>query len=275
MYDIRRARWAKKTLHLVSRRPAISGRGDRYSLFRTSSEERAAAYVAEQFRSLGYAVVEEPFRFLGWSITAGKPDYPDARSPWNRGQPFHLVRLHSCRRGRRSGRKRLGGMNIIELFEWDKFAITDTKTGEGAGLSSMPPATGHGQSVSMTQASSTFTNPVVTVGKRGLRTDPVLVKPPGRKFGTHEGESASFKPGTRSRNIIAKLPGKALEKGIVLCAHYDSQYNTAGAYDNASSVGLILEQSTTARGSFSPPDLFHLFRCGRISVLGACIMSGH
>ena len=232
----------------------------------TPSEKRAAAYVAEQFRSLGYTVVEEPFRFLGWSVTAPAsltflaPEVREIEvNPfiWSDSTPVEGV----------EGRvERAGRMNIIELFEWDKFAITDPKTGEALAYFA---ARDDGQTVSMAQASSTFTVPVVTVGKKDFEQIRRW-EASGQEIRARMRVSASFQPGTRSRNIIAKLPGKELEKGIVLCAHYDSQYNTAGAYDNASSVGLILEVAAQLRGrSFRRPIYFISFGAEEYLWVGA------
>jgi len=210
----------------------------------TPSEERAATYVAERFRSLGYNVEEEPFRFLGWSVT--EPASLTLLAPEVRDIPVNpFIWSDSTPPEGVEGRvERAGRMNIIELFEWDKFAITDLQTGEPLAYFA---ARDDGQTVSMAQTSSTFTIPVVTVGKEDFEEIRRL-EASGQEIRARMKVSASFKPGTRSRNIIARLPGKDLKEGIILCAHYDSQYNTAGAYDNASSVGLILEVASRLQG---------------------------
>ncbi|MGR3765480.1 DUF4910 domain-containing protein [Rossellomorea sp. NS-SX7] len=45
-------------------------------------------------------------------------------------------------------------------------------------------------------------------------------------------------PGT-TRNVIGKIPGRRKEK-IILTAHYDTVFNTNGAFDNASGVSVML-----------------------------------
>ncbi|MEL3973908.1 DUF4910 domain-containing protein [Rossellomorea oryzaecorticis] len=42
-----------------------------------------------------------------------------------------------------------------------------------------------------------------------------------------------------TRNIIGRIPGKVKEK-IILAAHYDTVFNTNGAFDNASGVSIML-----------------------------------
>jgi Zn-dependent M28 family amino/carboxypeptidase len=157
-------------------------------------------------------------------------------------------------------------MNIIELFEWDKFAIVDTESGEPLAFFA---ARDDGDSVSMAQTSSTFTYPVVTVGKEDFEVLKRLEQS-GEEIRAKLCVGTKFNPNTRSKNIIAKLPGKESENGIVLCAHYDSQYNTAGAYDNASSVGLILEIASQLRNrSFRRPIYFISFGAEEYLWVGA------
>jgi hypothetical protein len=232
----------------------------------TPAEEKAAAYVADQFRSLGYIVQEEPFRFLGWEMNA--PATLTLLTPTVREVPVNpFIWSDSTSPGGVEGVvKRAGRMNIIELFEWDKFTIVDPATDEPLAYFA---ARDDGMTVSMAQASPTFTIPVVTVGKedyayiRQMETE-------GEPIRAHMEVHAAFKPGARSRNIITSLPGKDLKKGIVLCAHYDSQYNTCGAYDNASSVGLILEVAKQLKScSFRRPIYFISFGAEEYLWVGA------
>lgn len=51
-----------------------------------------------------------------------------------------------------------------------------------------------------------------------------------------------------SRNIVATLPGvTSPERECVLVAHYDSEFNTPGANDNASGTSAVLEAARIAR----------------------------
>lgn len=232
----------------------------------TSAEELAATYVTEQFHSLGYSVEEEPFRFLGWEQTA--PAKLTLFTPEAREIPVNpFIWSDSTPEGGVEGVvKRAGRMNIIGLFEWDKFAIVNPKNDEPLAFFA---ARDDGMTVSMAQASSTFTEPVVTVGKEDFQFIQKMEKE-GKEIRARMQVSTRYKPGTRSRNIIAKIPGTATEKGIVLCAHYDSQYNTPGAYDNASSVGLILEIAKQFKGrSFLRPITFISFGAEEYLWVGA------
>jgi hypothetical protein len=232
----------------------------------TPAEEKAAAYVADRFHSLGYAVQEEPFRFLGWEVTA--PAKLTLLTPTLREVPVNpFIWSDSTPPGGVEGIiKRDGRMNIIELFEWDKFMIVDPVTEEPLAFFA---ARDDGQSVSMAQASSTFTVPLVTVGKEDFAYI-CQMEAEGKTIRARMEVSTAFKPGTRSKNIITMLPGRESLPGVVLAAHYDSQYNTAGAYDNASSVGLILEVARQLRDkAFRRPIYFISFGAEEYLWVGA------
>ena len=58
----------------------------------TPAEVAAADYVSQQFKSLGFTVQMEPFKFLGWEMTG--PGYVNPSDPFaQRGASytFHLV----------------------------------------------------------------------------------------------------------------------------------------------------------------------------------------
>jgi hypothetical protein len=232
----------------------------------TPAEARAAAFVAEQFRSLGYPVQEQPFRFLGWEMT--EPAQLTFLSPETREVPIYPFIWSDATppQGVEGRVRHAGRINIIELFEWDKFALLDPNTGEALGYLA---ARGDGPAVSMPQTSPIFTFPIAVVG----RDDYAAIKrweAAGQEIRARLKVGARFKPGTPSRNIIATLPGKELEQGIVLCAHYDSEYNTPGAYDNASGIGLILEIAARLRGrSFRRPIYIIAFGAEEYLFVGA------
>jgi hypothetical protein len=232
----------------------------------TPAEVRAADFVAEQFRSLGYPVEEQPFRFLGWEMT--EPAQLTFSSPAMREVPVHpFIWSDATPQEGVEGRvERVGRMDVIGLFEWDKFALIDPKTDEPLGYFG---ARADGPTVSMAQASAIFTVPLVVVG----RDDLALIEgweAAGQEMRARLKVSARFKPGAVSRNIIATLPGTESEQGIVLCGHYDSQYNTPGGYDNASGMGLVLEVAARLRHeSFRRPIYFIGFGAEEYLYVGA------
>lgn len=56
-------------------------------------------------------------------------------------------------------------------------------------------------------------------------------------------------PEAKCRNVVGLL-GEQREK-IVLCAHYDTVYNTKGAYDNASGAAVLLELGRVIRAKYN------------------------
>jgi aminopeptidase YwaD len=66
----------------------------------------------------------------------------------------------------------------------------------------------------------------------------------GLKLLKNPGATVQMKIATRRRpsqtsNVIGRLKGELSER-IVICAHYDTKVDTAGAYDNAAGVGVLL-----------------------------------
>lgn len=49
----------------------------------------------------------------------------------------------------------------------------------------------------------------------------------------------SKKESARARNVVGRLNGKSVEK-ILIMAHFDTVYDTKGAFDNASGIGALL-----------------------------------
>ena len=78
--------------------------------------------------------------------------------------------------------------------------------------------------------------PTFGVGRQDL---PKLGEAVERGSSVAASGGARFVPGAWSSNVVGTIPGRD-RKEIVFCAHYDSQYNTPGANDNAASVIAML-----------------------------------
>jgi aminopeptidase YwaD len=78
-----------------------------------------------------------------------------------------------------------------------------------------------------------FTIPSATVP---AQTGLVLMAQRGAEM--HLKIDSRLSPG-HSWNVIARKPGE-MNRRIVLCAHYDTKYDTPGAFDNASGVAVLL-----------------------------------
>jgi hypothetical protein len=74
-----------------------------------------------------------------------------------------------------------------------------------------------------------------------------------------DGRDGSYTVGT-VRNVLARIPGVAPGKAVLLLAHYDSSTTSPGAGDNASSVAVLLEAARVVRsGAPLKNDLVFLF----------------
>lgn len=66
------------------------------------------------------------------------------------------------------------------------------------------------------------------------------------------------------RNIIGRVPGQggSLPRRVIVCAHYDTMWNTPGAYDNASGVIALLELARKVEGKPPPFGVEFVFFSG-------------
>jgi Peptidase family M28 len=74
-----------------------------------------------------------------------------------------------------------------------------------------------------------------------------------------DGRNGSYAVGT-VRNVLARIPGTAPGKAVLLIAHYDSPITSPGAGDNAASVAVLLETARVVRsGAPLKNDMVFLF----------------
>ena len=79
----------------------------------------------------------------------------------------------------------------------------------------------------------------------------------------------SLQVSRRSRNIVGRISGKT-GKSIVTGAHYDTQINVPGAWDNAAGCAVLLEMARAARGLERVHDMeFAVFGCEEVGIVGS------
>lgn len=232
----------------------------------TDAEVRAGNYVAEQLANLHYEVKKQPFRFLGWEVTEPAeltflepehisiPIYPFV---WSGSTPPEGV--VGCI-------EPAGRINIIELFEWDRFALIDDRTGEEVAYLA---ARDDGPTVAMPLSIPTFTAPTVAIGRDEYALMRTWMQA-GQSVRARLKVATRFNPDAQSANYIASLSGTGKLPAIVLCAHYDTEYNTPGGYDNASGMGLVVEVAARLRGkTFRRPVHFIAFGAEEYLFVGS------
>jgi len=73
----------------------------------------------------------------------------------------------------------------------------------------------------------------------------------------------------RSRNVVGKIFGKT-EKSVIIGAHYDTQINVPGAWDNAAGCALLLGGLRSARSLKAKHNMeFVAFGCEEVGIVGS------
>jgi len=131
----------------------------------------------------------------------------------------------------------VGKCPILGALMWDKYEVVDD-AGAVVGwviIREVGPAS------TMPSSDDVAGMPMVIIGKEdGERIRQWQAD--GEQVWVHLSIDAEFKPGALSYNVVAEQPGTHPEEGfVVVCGHYDSEYNSPGAIDNASGIAGLLE----------------------------------
>jgi aminopeptidase YwaD len=191
----------------------------------TPAAERATEAIAAAFRDLGLQPRFQEFEFLGYD--AGEPELEIEGEAWAAGPCMYSA---STSGGWVEGRVRHIGTNVWAkgFFEVPVYVLEDGDGREVGRMSgnpfdggAIPFVVSHGHLLGGPQVWISTADSKRLDGMEGargrLRVDGTLV------------------PGRRDRNVLAELPGKSEETGIV-CAHHDSVWRSPGAIDNATGV---------------------------------------
>jgi hypothetical protein len=202
----------------------------------TEGEKRALHYLLEQLRHVGIAPVTQSFQYDGWSVSSDAslhmtvPFVKEIESYLllGSGQPVgdHV-----------EGRVCVLGETIIwNMYSWPRFGIIDQHDTIVGYITGRPT----GAAISQTLAEENSRYPHFSIGAEDTRLLFALLEQ-GKEIrvkGTCKTQAIGMQEGVNicvpSRNV------SAAEKKIVLCAHYDTMYNTKGAYDNTSGVAILL-----------------------------------
>lgn len=147
----------------------------------------------------------------------------------------------------------VGYTNIWDMYKWPRYAVVDSK-GKPIGYITARP---DGEALSQTLLEK-WDLPHLIVGEAAHIQWKKWLK-------NNEEIKVDFSIQTKTEqrndgeNIKVSIPGKSTAGKIVIGAHYDSMYNTRGAYDNASGTALILNilrKAKTASFDFSIDFLF-------------------
>ncbi|RGZ00893.1 M28 family peptidase [Clostridium sp. AM58-1XD] len=130
----------------------------------------------------------------------------------------------------------LGKNRLWNMYSWDRYAVA----GRDGETEAYVTVRGNGEAIPQMLFTGRTEHPHFLVGQEdGER----MKEAESRKMSVRGFAKVEWKP-AQCRNVVGLLESNQKnqkEEKIVICAHYDTVYNTAGAYDNASGVAVVLE----------------------------------
>jgi hypothetical protein len=202
----------------------------------TPAEEMGARLIKDEFEALGLETRLDWFQFLGWELL-GEPELEISGPIHERVPCFALVYgPPTPEGGLELPLRRVGKATLLRGVDCRKYALIDPETGiQRAHLI----ARMDGPGCAMTLLDPALAVPTVLVG--GEEAQAIAQWADEHTSLTAKITLASkLTPEARSCNVVATLPGTNTEKGILLLAHHDTQYNSPGAVDDASGVQALL-----------------------------------
>lgn len=138
------------------------------------------------------------------------------------------------------GRLRYAGKNRVwDMYTWDRYMVVDASDNICAYIT----VRGNGKAIPQTLAEGNSALPHFIVGAEESER---MAEAAGREATVTGAASTHVLANAVGRDLIATVaPG---EKRVLLCAHYDTVYNTPGAYDNSSGPAVLLEVARRLRG---------------------------
>ncbi|MGY4690894.1 M28 family metallopeptidase [Salibacterium sp. K-3] len=131
--------------------------------------------------------------------------------------------------------QRIGFTNVWDMYKWPRYAVMDQHHKAAAYITARP----DGGALSQTLLES-WDFPHLIIGSSiWERWETYLTQ--GREITVSFSLEAGALEETQGENISVQIPGKDKTRSILIGAHYDSMYNTWGAYDNASGTAVLLE----------------------------------
>jgi hypothetical protein len=204
---------------------ALSGIGPR--LAGTPAADRAANLLAETFADLGCPARLEAFAFTGWAREAPARLSITAPATWE-VPCATMIRSGS---GTVEGRLRPAGLrSVIGVFEWPHYEVVDACGQVVATIiqredgPAIPQCLAEPASMPMVIVGADWLDALGGVAPAEIRV----------RLSTR----CHPVPESTSCNVIATQPGASTDE-ILICAHYDTMYDSRGANDNASGVDVV------------------------------------
>jgi len=217
----------------------------------TAQKLAAEELILGEMKKLSGEARLEEFQFDGWAIR-GKPSLR-ITAPFDKQLPA-CVFLGSGG-GSFQGEIRLLGINYVwNMYGWDRYAVLS-----GGRIVGYISGRQEGETLSQTLIEGNSLLPHFIVGEAENRLLQCLMEQGLRVCVNGKVDCGAVKD-MRGANIL--LPLKALRpirKKVLICAHYDTMYNTPGAYDNGAGTAVLMELAGQLAGSGLDRDIDILF----------------
>lgn len=197
--------------------------------FGSESLKQCSDYLAEEMRKLTSTAWQESYKAASWEAGNWRLEVV---SPFPRLLDSYLFLGSGASEGF-EGRIIFAGHNRIwNMYVWDRYAVVDA----GNEILAYITVRGNGEAIPqmLFTGGSDIPHYIVGMEEAGFFKEAVCA------VTVVKGYAACRKlPGARCYNVVG-LIGQGPRK-VVICAHYDTVYNTPGAYDNSSGAAVLLE----------------------------------
>jgi len=197
----------------------------------TPEKLHAEELLFQALHEISPEAYKSEFVFDGWGVSGSS--YISLTEPVN--EKLESLVFMGSGRGSFSGTVRYIGKNMVwNMYSWDRYAVFDNNS-IVAYITGRP----EGGVLSQTLVEGNSSLPHFILGADGNAR---LKKLLSEGIVAVAGRSDTFRDtAMRGCNLILPLNKNESGKKIILCAHYDTMYNTPGAYDNAAGVAVVAE----------------------------------
>lgn len=227
---MRRANRHQELMEFLCQAPRVPG---------SEFGRRVMAELSRRYEKLGYRVHLQQVTFEGWQLLSPGVKvrflHPEARDAVESIPVVWSASTH----GEVTGILRLEGtMRTFEWYMWKKYAVVSA-TGER--LAYILTRRDHVWAQPLDNSSFDRDRPYVIVGSDDCESIEQWMEE-GKSIEVSVSVASRYVPNQTLTNVIASSD-KTSE--IMICAHYDSFYNTVGAHDNASGTAALLGLAKT------------------------------
>ena len=248
----------------------------------TPGDRAGAQYVYKRFTEIGLQPLLQRYQIMGWELR----DEPVLKIPKSENRnrtcfPF----VYSCGTPSQgiAGKLRFDGRSELfdlqkfrpferEKFKFKRFSIQDEQQQVLAQIVSRDFPDGANAAPWGAQ-NLPYTSPLVLISEQEGRMVERLLSANPNGIEAFLKYSTGFDPHAEAFNVIARQPGfdsKYSDEALLIGAHYDTQYGTPGAADNASGVASLLSLASHFHKHPTRRSLiFAAYGCEEIGFLGS------